>query len=243
MKRVIAVAPKVTGRCLAIAVGTLIALSGSGALAQNPEMEQKLIAIKQAQTVNKQKLAQYTWQETETISIKGDVKDTKIYQVQIGPNGQPQKTEISEQKAQSGGGRQGRVKEHVIEKKKAEYQQYGQDIGALAKQYTTPNPEALMQAKQQGNISLQPGGGGTINLVIKNYVKPNDSVTMTIDPQTKSPVSVQVSSYLSDPKDAVTIAANFARLPDGTNHVANTTVNGVSKQLTVNDQNSNYQPR
>jgi len=31
---------------------------------------------------NKQKLAQYTWQDTETISIKGDVKDTKIYQVQ-----------------------------------------------------------------------------------------------------------------------------------------------------------------
>jgi len=242
MKRTIAVAPKVAGRFLAIAVGALIVLSGSGALAQNPEMEQKLMAIKQAQTVNKQKLAQYTWQETETISIKGDVKDTKIYQVQIGPNGQQQKTEISNQQAQSGG-RQGRVKERVVEKKKAEYQQYGEDIGALAKQYTTPNPEALMQAKQQGNISLQSGGGGTINLVIKNYMKPNDSVTMTIDPQTKSPVSVQVSSYLSDPKDAVTIAANFARLPDGTNHVANTTVNGVSKQLTVNDQNSNYQPR
>jgi hypothetical protein len=242
MKRTIAVAPKVAGRFLAIAVGALIVLSGSGALAQNPEMEQKLMAIKQAQAVNKQKLAQYTWQETETISIKGDVKDTKIYQVQIGPNGQQQKTEISNQQAQSGG-RQGRVKERVVEKKKAEYQQYGEDIGALAKQYTTPNPEALMQAKQQGNISLQSGGGGTINLVIKNYMKPNDSVTMTIDPQTKSPVSVEVSSYLSDPKDAVTIAANFARLPDGTNHVANTTVNGVSKQLTVNDQNSNYQPR
>jgi hypothetical protein len=243
MKRVLRGAPKVAGRCLTIAAGALIALSGSGALAQNPEMEQKLMAIKQAQTVNKQKLAQYTWQETETISIKGDVKDTKIYQVQMGPNGQQQKTEISEQKAQSGGGRQGRVKEHVIEKKKEEYQQYGQDIGALAKQYTTPNPEALMQAKQQGNISLQSGGGGTINLVIKNYVKPNDSVTMTIDPQTKSPVRVQVASYLSDPKDAVTISANFARLPDGTNHVASTTVDGVSKHLTVNDQNSNYQPR
>lgn len=243
MKPTITVTPKVAGRFLAIAVGALVALSGSGVVAQSPEMEQKLMAIEQAQAVNKQKLAQYTWQETETISIKGDVKDTKIYQVQIGPNGQPQKTEISNQSAQSGGGRQGRVKEHVIEKKKAEYQQYGQDIGALAKQYTTPDPEAFMQAKQQGNISLQPAGNGTVNLIIKNYVKSSDSMTMTIDPQTKSLLSVQVSSYLSDPKDAVTIAASFARLPDGTNHVANTTVNGVSKQLTVNDQNSNYQPR
>ena len=242
MKRAIAVTPSYTRRGLALAVGTLLVLSLSVALAQNPQLEEKIMAIKQAQALNKQKLAQYTWQETETISIKGDVKDTKTYLVQMGPNGQPQKTEINDQKAQSGGGREGRVKERVIEKKTEEYQQYGQQVGALAKQYTTPNPDALMQAKQQGNFSLQPGQGG-INLVIKNYIKPNDSVTMTINEQTKSMVSLNVSSYLNDPKDAVTISATFARLPDGTNHVANTTINGVSKQLTVNDQNSNYQLR
>src|SRR5271167_1291349 len=208
------------------------------AAAQNQQMEQKLMAIKQAQETNKQKLAQYTWQETETISIKGNVKDTKVYQVRM-VNGQQQKTEISNQKAQSGG-RQGRVKEHVVEKKTEEYQEYGQQIGALAKQYTTPNPEALMQAKQAGNISIQPGGG-TVSLVIKNYIKQGDSMTMTVSEQTHSPVGVQVNSYLSDPKDAVTISAQFGQLPDGTNHVATTNINGVSKQLGINDQNSNYQ--
>jgi len=61
------------------------------------------------------------------------VKDTKVYQVQMGPNGQPQKTEISDQKAQSGG-RQGSAKERIVQKETGEYQQYGQSIGALAKQ-------------------------------------------------------------------------------------------------------------
>lgn len=243
MKRAIAVPRSLGGGWAVVATAAFMLLGYSLAAAQNPQLEEKMMAIKQAQALNKQKLAQYTWQETETISIKGDVKDTKIYQVQLGPNGQPQKTEINEQKAQSGGGRQGRLKQRVIEKKTEEYQEYGQQIGALAKQYTTPDPDRLMQAKQQGNISLQMGQGGTLNLVIKNYVKPNDSVTMAIDPQTKSPVGVQVSSYLSDPSDAVNITANFARLPDGTNHVASTTINGVSKQLTINDQNSNYQMR
>jgi hypothetical protein len=211
------------------------------AIAQSPQMEQKVMAIKNAQAANKQKLAQYTWTETETIAIKGDVKDTKTYQVQM-VNGKAQKTLVNDQKASSGGGRQGRVKERVVDKKKAEYQEYGQSIGALAKQYTTPNPEALMTAKQAGNISLQPGAG-TVSLVIKNYVKPGDSVTMTINEATHSPASVQVNSYLDDPKDAVTISAQFAQLPDGTNHVATTTTTGVSKELTVNDQNSNYQKR
>jgi len=214
------------------------ALSTGSVIAQSPQMEQKLMAIKQAQDANQQKLAQYTWQETETISIKGQVKDTKLYQVHMA-NGQQQKTEISDQKAQSGG-HEGRIKERMIQKKTEEYEQYGQQLSALAKQYTTPNPELLMQAKQAGNISVQPGAGA-VSLVIKNYAKQGDSVTMTISEQTHSPMSFQVNSYLDNPSDAVTISAQFAQLPDGTNHVASATINGVSKHLTVSEQNSNYQ--
>lgn len=225
---------------LAIVAAAILvpALNGTFAIAQSQQTEEKVMAVKQAQATNKQKLAQYTWQETETISIKGEVKDTKVYQVEMA-NGQQQKNEIGNQQAKSGG-REGRFKEHVVEKKTNEYEEYGKQIGALAKQYTTPNPELLAQAKQQGNISLQPGTG-TVSLVIKNYVKPGDSMTMTINEQTHSPVSVQVNSYLDDPKDAVTISAQFAQLPDGTNHVATTQIDGVSKHLTINQQNANYQ--
>ena len=207
-------------------------------LPQNPQMQEKLANIEQAMAANKQKLAQYTWQETETISIKGNVKDVKTYQVQMGPNGQ-QKTLLSDQKAQSGG-RDGRLKQRIVEKKKEEYADYGQQIGALAKEYTTPDPGRLRQAKQQGNVSLQPGNG-TISLVIKSFVKPNDQVTFTISDETKAPISANIQSYLNDPSDAVTITAQFAQLPDGTNHVASVLINGESKQLTVNQQNSNYQ--
>ena len=77
--------------------------------------------------------------------------------------------------------------------------------------------------------------------MIKNYVKQGDSVTFTLDPQAKALQSLAVDSYLSDPSDAVKISAQFAKLADGTNHVASTLINGVSKELTVNDVNSNYQ--
>jgi hypothetical protein len=53
--------------------------------------------------------------------------------------------------------------------------------GALAKQYTTPDPGRLMKAKQARNISLKPGQG-TVAPVVKNYVKQGDSVTFTLDP-------------------------------------------------------------
>ena len=105
-------------------------------------------------------------------------------------------------------GRQGRLKEHVVEKRKEEYQEYGQPIGARAKQYTTPNPQLPMQAKQAGNISLQPGGD-TISLFIKNYLKQGDLMTFILGPQSKQLQNVRGSSYLNDPSDAVTISARI----------------------------------
>jgi hypothetical protein len=210
--------------------------------AQNPELQQRLAEIKMASAANKQALAHYTWQEQQTTSIKGEVKKQQLFQVSVGPDGQQQKTQIGGSQAApppSGG----RLKQHVVEKKTAEFKDYGEQIADLAKQYTQPDPERLQQAFQAGNVSLQPGGGeGQVTLVIKNYIKPNDSVTLVFSRQQKAIQSVQVSTYLDDPKDAVTIAAQFAKLPDGTNHVTGTQVDGVSKQLTVVTQNSNYQP-
>ena len=208
--------------------------------AQNPELQQKVAEIKEASAANKMALAHYTWQEQQTISIKGEVKKQQIYQVSVGPDGQQQKTQIGGSQAAPPSG--GRLKQHVVEKKTAEFKDYGEQIGDLARQYTTPDPAKLQAALQAGNISLVPGPGGEVQLVIKNYIKPGDQVTMVFNRQQKALQSIQVASYLDSPSDAVTIAAQFAKLPDGTNHVAATQINGVSKQLTVVTQNASYQP-
>jgi hypothetical protein len=208
--------------------------------AQNPALQQKLAEIQQSSAKNKQALAQYTWLEQQTISLKGQVKKTQQFQVQIGPDGQQQKTELNPQAAPQPSG--GRLKQRIIEKKTDEFQEYGQQIAALGKQYAQLDPQALQQAFQQQNVSMQPAGAGNVSLIIKNYLKPGDSVTLVFNSAQKSVQSVNVASYLNDPSDAVTIAVQFARLPDGTNHVATNNVNGVSKQLSVATQNSGYRP-
>jgi hypothetical protein len=225
-----------------VAVAVALLLSVLPFHAQNPELQQRLGEIKQASAANKAALARYTWQEQQTTSIKGDVKKQQVFQVRVGPDGQQQKTQIGGSQAApppSGG----RLKQHVVEKKTAEFKDYGSQIADLAKQYTQPDPGRLQSAFQAGNVSLAPGGGeGIFTLVIKNYVKPGDSLTLVFNRQLKAIQSVKVASYLDNPADAVTIAAQFAKLPDGTNHVASTQINGASKQLTVVTQNSNYQP-
>lgn len=221
-----------------LSVGVL-AVSALQATAQNPAVQEKVAQIKQAMAANKAAIAHYTWQEQMQVSLKGDVKSTKLYQVVI-TNGQQQKSEISASPQAEPSG--GRLKRHIVEKKTDEFTEYGQQVAALAKQYAAPNPDAVEQARAQGNISLQPdAGNGTVSLIIKNYIKPGDSVTLTFNTQQKAIVSVNVNSYLTDPKDAVTVAINYAKLPSGVNHVATMQINGVSKGLGVNIQNSNYQ--
>jgi hypothetical protein len=46
---------------------------------------------------------------------------------------------------------------------------------------------------------------------------------------------------MDDPKDAMNLTVQFSRLSDGTNHVSNLVIDGVSKQMNIAIQNSNYQ--
>jgi len=72
-------------------------------------------------------------------------------------------------------------------------------------------------------------------------VKPQDSMTLVFDKGQKQLLSLQIASYMDDPKDAMNLTVEFSRLPDGTNHVSNLIIDGVSKQLNIATQNSNYQ--
>jgi len=61
---------------------------------QNPEMQQKVAEVKEAAATNKQALAQYTWVEQVSISLKGEQKKQEHFQVHLGPDGKPQKTSL-----------------------------------------------------------------------------------------------------------------------------------------------------
>ena len=214
--------------------------------AQGPEMQQRVADLKEAMAKNKQALAQYTWNETDTISLKGEQKKQEHFQVRLGPDGKPQKTSLdapAQPAAQSGGGRGGRLKEHVVEKKKEEYADYADQIKALIQQYIPPDKDALEQAREKGNIALSPETGmpGQYKLVISSYLKQGDNMALVVDKAQKDLVSLSIASYLNDPKDAVNVTVQFSAIPGGPNHVSTETIDGVSKQLTIAIQNSNYQ--
>jgi hypothetical protein len=206
------------------------------AMSQDPQLQQRVAEIKQYLSLNKVVLAQYTWQESQTVSVKGEVKKQELFQVRMGPDGQAQKTNLDPE--ESSGGRKHGIKHRIRE----DYENYGKEIAALAQSYGQPEPGRVQQLFEQGNVLLGSAGApNEVKLVINGYQKPGDSVTIVFDKTQKTIQSLHISTYLNDPQDAVTISQQYAQLPNGPNHVASTVVDGVSKQLTVQMQNSNYQ--
>ncbi len=211
------------------------------ARAQGQELQERVADMKEASVKNKQQLAQYTWKEQVTISLKGEEKKQEHFQVRLGPDGKPQKTSLDPPADTEESG--GRLKRHVVAKKKEEYKDYADQMKALAQQYVPPDKDLLQQAFQQGNITLGSVDGmpNEAKLIIHNYIKPQDSMILIFDKTQKQLLEVQIASYMDDPKDAMNLSVQFSRLPDGTNHVSGMTIDGVSKQLNIAIQNSNYQ--
>lgn len=229
---------KLSMTSLAIPVLALGTLFTQPIAAQNPELQQKIADLKTMAAANKQALAQYTYLQTTTISIKGDVKKTTHDQVVTGPDGKPQKTSLDPPPAAPSGGR---LKQRIVEKKVDEFQEYGDSIKALVQQYIPLDKDLIQQAASKGNVAAGPSGApGVVNLVISNYVKQGDKMTLGINKAAGGLQSLSIASYLSDPSDAVTVNVQFAKIPDGPNHPATETINGASKQMTIVVQNSNY---
>ena len=227
---------------LAIVLAVFVVLALQVAPAeQGAEVQQGINAIKEAAVKSKEALAEYRWQQQETITVKGKMKKQDLFQVETGPEGKLMRVAIAKDKDSSSSETQHGLKQHLAEKKSRGMEQYALEIKDVAQSYIPLDPARLQQSYQHGDVSLAAGNvPGEIRLVIHDYRKPGDSVTFSLD-QGKELKSIDISSYLNDPKDAVKVNAQMDRLPDGTNYVSEMMVTGASKQLTVEIKNFDYQ--
>ncbi len=224
------------------AVSLLFAALAIPALAQagggSPELQQKLAALKQSAAANKQRLRQYQWVETRQITYKGEAKPQQNLQCSYGPDGKVQKIPMGQPPQPSG--RQGRLKERVVEKKTDELKDYMQQVQSLLSLYVPPSATRMQKAFGAHNVSINSAGSGAVQLVFRNYAQTGDQMTVAFDMATKKIQSLNVNTYLSEPKDVVTLAVQFGSLPDGTNYAQQINLDATAKQIQVMMTNSNY---
>jgi len=206
---------------------------------QKQAVQEKVAAFKQSTAENQKALRQYGWTENTQLSLKGEVKSTKVEACRYGPDGKVQKTPLSappEKKEMRG------LKKRVVEKKTGEMKDYMEQVVSLIHRYVPPSPELIKADVAGGNTSLSPQGPGTIQLQFKNFVKSGPVVSFTLDTAAKAIRQLKVDTYLDDAeKDKVALQVDFQTLPDGTNFAASKILNVAAKQIVVNITASNYQ--
>jgi hypothetical protein len=72
-----------------------------------------------------------------------------------------------------------------------------------------------------------------VEAVFKNYAKQGDKMTIGFDPTSRKITSINVDTYMDEPKDAVTLAVQMASLPDGANYAQQSVLDATAKQLKV----------
>ena len=89
---------------------------------------------------------------------------------------------------------------------------------------------------------MNPQAGGVVRLVISQYLKPADSLSIDMDPKANRILGLGVSSYLDTNDDVVTLAVQMSALPDGAIFAGQTTLEAKAKNITVVIQNSGHRP-
>ena len=205
----------------------------------NPDLQQKLAAVKESVTANQQRLRQYQWTETTQLTLNGDAKPPSQSMCQYGPDGTVQKTPMGPPPPPPSGGR---MKQRIVEKKTGEMKDYMGQVKTLLAYYVPPNPQKMQQAYGAGKVSLNPApNSGTTSLVFKDYAQEGDQMTLTFNAATKKIINLNVNTYMDNPQDTVTLTAQFASLPDSTNYVQQSVLNATAKKLVVTTTSSNYQ--
>jgi hypothetical protein len=112
---------------------------------------------------------------------------------------------------------------------------------ALVKQYVPPDPARIQAAKDAGKHTVsQPDPKGQVVLVIKDYLKAGDSLTIEVNAATDVISSLTVATFTDSAKDAVGMKVSWGSLADGTLYTATTRLDVAAQSLAAAIENSGY---
>ena len=202
------------------------------------DLQQKLAAAKQAAALNQKALRSYSWVEKTELSLKGEVKNTKVDMCRYGPDGKVQKTPVVEPPPPE---KQRGLKGKIVAKKTEEMKEELQAAVALIQQYVPPSPDMMQVVMNAGTASISQAGPGRASLKFPGYAKANDALTLTFDSTVKSLQQIDVQTWLDEPDNAVTLKVTMNTLPDGVSHPGAVVLGMPKRKIEVRITKSNYQ--
>ena len=197
------------------------------------------MALKASLAASQAILKQYEYVETTVVSLKGEEKSRQMNRCYHGADGKVQKVPLTSppppQQKKRG------LRGKIIESKKEELADYMKEAVGLVKQYVPPQPVLIQKAKDAGKVSVSPLPDQRVRLTFTDFIKPGDSLGLTLDLANNRPVEAKVATYLEDSKDQpVILDVKFSTLPNNATYASTIALEARGKKLAVNVENSGY---
>ena len=221
-----------------IVLAALAFVAGPRIEAQAQDLQQKLAAAKASAAANQKALRSYSWMEKTEISLKGEVKSTKVDSCRYGPDGKVVKTPVVEPPPPE---KKRGLRGKIVAKKTGEMKEEMEAAVALIQQYVPPSADLMQVVMNAGTASLSQAGPGFAALKFPGYVKKGDALTLTFESAVKTLHQIEVNTWLDEPANAVNLKVTMQAVPDGTSYPGSIVFSLPKSQIEVRVTKSNYQ--
>lgn len=203
--------------------------------ADAPDVATAVQQFGQAAKANAVALKAYSWKMRVAVTLKGQAKPAKLFQMRYDRDGKLQKTELTA--AAPPPPKQRGLRGRMLKRKVAEAKEYAADLAELCKGYLAPSAEVLQAFFARATTAQTPGG--TLQLSADGVISPGDRLTYEIDAQTHALRRIAFHATLDgDPVDG---SVEMSSVPGGgPNYAARTIVKAPGKNLMATIENYEY---
>ena len=183
-------------------------------------------------------LQQFCWNTHTVVSLNGQVRNIIRALCRYGPDGTVYATPLGTPPLQT---EPRGLRRRATETQADDVEGSVKEMMALAHHYVPPALHKLEAFFQNATaLFIKKAGSNETHLYITDYLKPGDSIVLGFEPLTRSLSTIDVTTYLAEETDILTLHVVFQSLPDGTNYVASSVLNAIARHIQVTTENENY---
>ncbi len=202
---------------------------------QTPDPGEMALRYAEFTARNRDALTGYGWKMRVEITLQGKEKPPQLFLMGFAPNGELQKTPITEE----GESEKRKEKKKKKKTKAKDWQGWVAQVAEMVRFYSAPTPAEMLTYFESANF--RPARDGTVQITGRNLLLPADTALFWIDPATRSPRRFQFSTSLEG--DLMEGEIEYRQLPDGTVTAARTTVEIRARQIRATATTFDYVPR
>jgi len=192
------------------------------------------LQVSAAAAANRAQLAGYVWTRTVQVFVSGELKNTIVSSLSVGPDGKMVTTAVSSKPTDPPPTRG--IRGDIARKKMAEMKTYIDNAVQVSMGYIYMSKGKMVDYFNAAGISQS---GNTITIVGSNVNQPNDQLTMNIATGTLAIISQSFNSTVST-GDAIAGSANYQTFSNGLTAFNSGELDLPAKNMKLMIANSNY---